>query len=62
MDNTKFGGAVDYFKDRETLQRNYDKLEGRAITYCMKFDKCKCQILHLRQENLSLLTDWGIRG
>ncbi|RMC20264.1 hypothetical protein DUI87_01110 [Hirundo rustica rustica] len=46
-DNTKLGGAVYSFEGREALQRDLNKLEDWAITNHMKFDKGKCQILHL---------------
>ncbi|TRZ08523.1 hypothetical protein HGM15179_018580 [Zosterops borbonicus] len=46
-DNTKLGGAVDSLEDREALQRDHNKLEDWEITNHMKFDKGKCQILHL---------------
>ena len=47
LDNTKLGGAIDSFEGREALQRDLDKLEGLVITNHMKFQKSKCQILHL---------------
>jgi len=45
------GGASDSFKRREALKRDLDKLEVWAITNCMKFNKCECQILHLGWSN-----------
>ncbi|KAJ7425876.1 Arf-GAP with dual PH domain-containing protein 1 [Willisornis vidua] len=45
--DTKLGGAVDSLEGREALQRNLDKAEDWAITSHMKFNKGKCQILHL---------------
>ncbi|KAJ7412511.1 hypothetical protein WISP_95921 [Willisornis vidua] len=46
-DDTKLGGAADSFESREALQRDMDKLEDWAITNHIKFNKGKCQILHL---------------
>jgi len=46
-DDPKLGGAVDFLKGREALQRDPDKLEGWAVTNHMKFKK-KYQILHLK--------------
>ncbi|TRZ09452.1 hypothetical protein HGM15179_017654 [Zosterops borbonicus] len=50
-DDTELGESVDSLEGREALQRDIDKLEDRAITSCMKFNKGKCQILHLGQDN-----------
>ena len=44
------GGAVDSI--REALQRYLDKLEGWAVTNCIKFNMGKSQIQHLGQDNL----------
>ena len=49
-DNTKLYTA-DSLESREALQRDLDKLEGWAVTNCMKFNKTKCHILHLGQNN-----------
>ncbi|KAJ7417782.1 hypothetical protein BTVI_31515 [Pitangus sulphuratus] len=40
-------GAVDSCKGREALQKDLNKLEDWVITNHMKFNKGKCQILHL---------------
>lgn len=50
--DTKLGGAVDSFEGREALQTSPDKLEGWAITSSMKFNRSKCQFLHLGWSNL----------
>ena len=49
--DTKLGGAVDSFEGQEALQRVLHGLEPWARINGMKFNKSKCQILHLRQNN-----------
>ncbi|KAK4823659.1 LOW QUALITY PROTEIN: hypothetical protein QYF61_005011 [Mycteria americana] len=46
-------GAVDSLEGREALQSDLGRLESWTITSCMKFNKSKCQILHL---------GWGYPG
>lgn len=50
-DNTKWGGTFDSPKSIEALQWDLDKLEKRAITNCLTFNKSKCYILHTGRGN-----------
>ncbi|KAK4823871.1 hypothetical protein QYF61_007627 [Mycteria americana] len=47
----ELGDAVDSLKGQEALQRDLDRLEHWAMTNGMKFNKTKCQILHLGRSN-----------
>ncbi|GAB0190321.1 mitochondrial enolase superfamily member 1 [Grus japonensis] len=50
-DDTKLGAAVDSLEGQEPLQGDLDRLEHWAVINGMKFNKSKCQILHLGQSN-----------
>lgn len=53
--DTELGGALERLEGREVLQRDLDRLESLANPNCMKFEKSKCQILHLGQGNASYM-------
>ena len=50
-DDTKLGGAADMSDGRVTIQRDQDRLDRWAYVNLMKYDKAKCKILHLSQDN-----------
>uniref|UniRef100_A0A8B9CM06 Reverse transcriptase domain-containing protein n=1 Tax=Anser brachyrhynchus TaxID=132585 RepID=A0A8B9CM06_9AVES len=49
--NTELGGVVDSVEDGKAWQRDLDRLESWAITNCMKVNKSRCWVLHLRRGN-----------
>jgi len=49
--NTKMCGVVDMLEERDTIQKDLDRLERWACVKHMKFYKAKCKVLHLRQGN-----------
>jgi len=49
--DTKLCGAVDTLKRRDVIQRDLGRLERWACANLMKFNKVKCKVHHMGQDN-----------
>ncbi|PKU44050.1 rna-directed dna polymerase from mobile element jockey- hypothetical protein [Limosa lapponica baueri] len=57
-DDTKWGELADTLEDYDDIQRDLDRLEKWPGRNHMKFNKGKCEVLHLGRNNCTS-TGWG---